>query len=574
MKPARSIFFILPIAATLLIGAGLGLAVDQDAHKRALQAAQEAQKAAQQAQAAQEAVNQAAQAAEQAATLAEQLAYQAYLDMMGDWREDRLAKMPPPPEPPQTNLEVNNPIDAFIVAKWPDEAAFTPCSDEAFIRRVYLDGIGLIPTANEVREFLASEDPDKRSKLIDEVLSRNRDYAIHWSQFWEDALCSNGNHQGGVGTRANFRDFIIESFENNKPYDVFVAQLLDPQAVRYRGGYVQSETHMDSLQTAADIGQVFMGTRMKCASCHDHFLNFEWSQKRFLGFASFFSEENLEVIRCEVKKGEFVPPKFMFDNGAAAPEQLSELEGRLHEVTHLIVDPNNPRFASSLVNRLWKRYTGLGLVEPVDDFREDTPPSHPQLLEWMSYEFAKQGYDVKHMVSLIMNSRTYQQAFDPDRADWHQAGLASERRFESPAHRRLTCEQVLDSIKVAFDIDEKRTAFDATSTPLSRALGRPETRNEPIITRSDEVAVLQALQLLNGETLHTMVYNSPLPKQLAAMNDPDRAVEEAFLRVLSRYPSEQEKGLTLDFLSEATGETAWGDMLWALAVSPEFHYIQ
>ncbi len=574
MKNRKKHFLSLFILS-LVIGVGYqpSCADQREANLRAIQAAAKALEAAQQARKAQETVNQAVEAAQSAANEAQELGYQAYLDLMSEWRSERLRQMPLPPQPPTDSQEIHHPIDAFISAKWPKDTFPALCDDSTFIRRVYLDVVGYIPPAEKARTFLSDSDPAKRETLIDYVLALDEDYAVHWSQFWEDALCSNGNHQGGVGTRGNFQQFIIDSFKENKPYDVFVAQLIDPGAVKYRGGYVKSETHLDSLQTAANLGQVFLGTRMKCASCHDHFLNYEWTQNRFFGFASFFSDKNLEIIRCEVKKGEFVAPQFIFENGQANPDRLTTLEGRLSEVTQLIIDPANPRFAAAMVNRLWKRYLGLGFIEPVDDMREDTPASHPELLQWLSYEFAKSGYDMKHMIRLMLNSRTYQLEFNPQLADIQKTGETSERLFRSPIQRRLTCEQVLDSIHTALAIDTQRTDFDKISTPLSRSLGRPETRNEPITTRSEDVAILQALELINGETLNQLIYESPMQKKLKEVNPVDQAIEEAFISVLSRFPRPDELQQTHTFLQEDQGETGWGDMLWALIASPEFQYI-
>nr|HQH71785.1 DUF1549 domain-containing protein [bacterium] len=392
MNP-RKIAFLPGITLLLLIS--WAFAGDEETpFTRVQEAAKAARAAADAALSAQNAVQQAVQAAQDAATQADEIYYQAYLERLEHIRKERLATLPPPPAPPAGHGETNNAIDRFITAKWPEGDEPRVCDDPVFIRRVYLDAIGVIPCATEVEAFLSDPAPDKRARLIDSLLDRNEEYAIHWTQFWEDALCSNGNHQGGVGTRANFKQFIIGSFRENKPYDVFVAQLLDPATAKYRGGYVKSETHLDSVQTAANVGQVFLGERMKCASCHDHFLNFEWPQKRFLGFASYFAPQDLQLIRCEVKHDEFLSPTFIYDNGNNGGKKLDTLEARLSEVTRLIIDPADPQFATTFVNRLWKRYMGLGLVEPVDDFRMDNPPSQPELLHWLAYEFVSHGYDI------------------------------------------------------------------------------------------------------------------------------------------------------------------------------------
>ncbi|MFB3787036.1 MAG: DUF1553 domain-containing protein [bacterium] len=541
---------------------------------RVQDAAKAARAAAEAAQSAQNAVQQAVQAARDAAAQAEEIYYQAYLERLDHLRKERLATLPPPPAPPEGHGDANNPIDRFITAKWPDGDDPRICDDTVFIRRVFLDAIGVIPCATEVEAFLSNPGPDKRSQLIDSLLARNEEYAIHWTQFWEDALCSNGNHQGGVGTRANFKQFIIDSFRENKPYDVFVAQLLDPDAAKYRGGYVKSETHLDSVQTAASVGQVFLGMKMKCASCHDHFLNFEWPQKRFLGFASYFAPKDLQLIRCEVKHDEFLAPTFIYDNGNSEGKKLDTLEARLSEVTRLIIDPADPQFATTFVNRLWKRYMGLGIVEPVDDFRMDNPPSHPELLHWLAYEFVSHGYDIKHMVRLILNSRTYQLRFDPRLADRFEVGMDHSRLFRSPAHRRLTCEQFLDSLSVALGVSGRRMSYDDLSTGLTRSLGRPETRNEVMTVRSEESAVIQALEFINGEHLNEVLDNADLPGRLVGIPSREEALDTAFLSLLNRKPTVEERKVSLAFLDEGAGRDDWKDLLWGLAVSPEFQFIR
>ena len=189
---------------------------------------------------------------------------------------------------------------------------------------------------------------------------------------------------------------------------------------------------------------------MKCASCHDHFENDEWPQERFLAFAGLFATHDLERIRCELKTGEIVAARFPFDMPGASQAVPADVPGRLHLAAQLIIDPANPRFARTIVNRLWKRYLGLGLFEPADDFRLDTPASHPELLDWLAYDFVEHGCDLKHTIRLILTSRTYQLRYDPQLADQFDAARKdAPRYFRSPGLRRLTAEQFLDSVRVA-----------------------------------------------------------------------------------------------------------------------------
>jgi hypothetical protein len=495
----------------------------------------------------------------------------------------RLALVPRPPEPPAVRQPVFNPIDQFIVAKWEQDnlaAAAQPppvCGDAAFLRRAYLDVIGVIPTAEAARQFLADTAPDKRARLVDELLARNEDYAAHWTPFWEEAIgSSTAAITGGIGSRGNHREWLFQSFAANKPFDLLVAELIDPTLPGYRqpeignangkrvvSGYIRNETHLETIQSAANVAQVFLGTSMKCASCHSHFLNKEWPQTRFLAFAGLFATNDLEVIRCEKKSGQFVAAKFPFelpDVPAAAPASIDE---RLHRVAQLIVDPNNPRFAKTIVNRLWRRYLGLGLFEPQDDFRLDQPPTNPDLLAWLADDFMRHGYDLKHTIRLILTSRTYQLRYDPvleDHFDINQPRQA--RYYRSPSLRRLTAEQLLDSIQVAGaqQLDgRQRVYLDKASTALTRALGRPASRNEISTARPDDVAVVQALELLNGDEFYERVYSGRIGGP--AVNDADLAkvIDRLYWVTLSRPASSREQTLGANFLKTSTPQAAPAD---------------
>ena len=486
-------------------------------------------------------------------------------------RKLRLALLPKPPEPPNVKGPVFNPIDQFIVAKWEQaglkEAKDPPavCSDAAFLRRVYLDVIGVIPTAAEARRFLEDKTPDKRVRLVDELLARNEDYAAHWTPFWEEAIgSSNVGITGGIGSRGNHRDWIFRSFAGNKPFDLMVAELIDPTLPGYRkpevgeangkrvvSGYIRNETHLETIQSAANVAQVFLGTGMKCASCHNHFLNKEWPQARFLAFAGLFATNDLELIRCEKSSGQFIAAKFPFELPGAPEAAPRRIEERLHRAAQLLIDPTNPRFAQTIVNRLWKRYLGLGLFEPQDDFRPDQPPTNPELLAWLADDFMRHGYDLKHSIRLILTSRTYQLRYDPELEDHFDLNQPQQARYyRSPSLRRLTAEELLDSVQVAITqkLDgQRRTYLDKTSTALTRALGRPASRNEISTARPDDVAVVQALELLNGEELYERVYLGRVIEQAVNEKDLARAIDLLYWVALSRPASsrEQELGASL-----------------------------
>ncbi len=510
-------------------------------------------------------------------------------------RAEHLQALSAPPQPPQISAAVPHPIDRFIAAKWrelPQSPAVGLSDDATFLRRVYLDVIGVIPTLKETNHFLAARpSAEKREQLVDELLARDEDYAAHWTTFWEDALASqNVLAQGGILTRGDYRDWLLSSFRRNRPYDVMVAELIDPTMPGRKAAqtkdvlgedfsieYVRNENHKVTLQTAANVGQVFLGTSMKCASCHDHFENAEWPQERFLAFAGLFAPDDLEKIRCELKTGQKIAARFPFDLPGAPKEVPADLSARLHLAAQLITDPANPRFAKTIVNRLWKRYLGLGLFEPADDFRLDVPASHPELLDWLAHDFVAHGCDLKHTIRVILTSQTYQLRYDPKLADTYNASEPlAPRYFRSPALRRLTAEQLLDSIRVATEgniTPQQRSYLDARSTALSRALGRPASRNEISTARPDDIAVVQSLELLNGEQLHQMIYAAAPPEELTRL-DERRLVDRLYRCVLSRPASTDEKNAGREFLQSAQSpDEAIGDLLWALICSPEFQYL-
>jgi len=488
----------------------------------------------------------------------------------------RLAMLPPPPQPPAVDgFAVFNDVDRFIVDKWKraglPAAAAPPavCDDVTFVRRAYLDLIGVVPTIEEARKFVDDPSTGKRAKLVDELLARADDYAAHWTPFFEEAIASSPfESQGSVRLHGNYQPWILDSFRTNRPYDVMAAQLVDPTEPGYvsrkpinvngkvaQVGYVLNDTPKDTLQSAANFGQTFLGTGMKCASCHSHFDNDEWPQARFLAFAGMFGEKDLELVRCEEPSGQVVPAKFPFELPDAPTTMPSDVSARLHLAARLATDPTNPRFAKTAVNRLWKRYLGLGLFEPADDFRLNSPASHPELLEWLAHDFVAHGYDLKHTIRLILTSRTYQLRYDPALEDHFDVERRDEPRYyRSPSLRRLTAEQLLDSIGVAAaqKLDDRLRLYRTVeSTALTRGLGRPPSRHEVTTARADDVAIVQALELLNGNDWASLVYRGGVVGELAAETDPAKVAGRLYRAALSRAPTAEELVIAVEFLRAA-----------------------
>lgn len=508
-----------------------------------------------------------------------------HLEQLLARRAARLALLPLAPAPPKVNGPAFNDIDRFVVAAWEgqglaSESAGAPevCDDATYQRRVYLDVIGVVPTLEEQYRFMGSHFADKRARLVDELLARDDDYAAHWTPFWEDALgsVSTGGTQGGVASHGNYRDWIYKNFRDNTPYDVMVASLIDPGMPGHQAdvmadvngkvtqvAYILNSDHKLTLQSAANVGQVFLGTGMKCASCHNHFENKEWPQTRFLGFAGLFSGHDLEQIRCEKPLGNVIAASFPFEIPGAPVKAPAELSGRLARAAQLITDPADPRFAKTIVNRLWKRYLGLGLFEPADDYREGRAAGHEELLAWLADDFMRSGYDLKHTIRLILNSRTYQLRYDAALEDHFDVTKPERARvFRSPALRRLTAEQIIDSVRVVMTqkLDAGRRVYlDKTSTALTRALGKPASRNEISTSRPDDAAVVQSLELLNGDDFHALVYGGgALVKEALSAGSVDSGdvgdgvTMRVFPAVLGRAPTAEERKVAGGFVGDAT----------------------
>jgi hypothetical protein len=271
-----------------------------------------------------------------------------------------------------------------------------------------------------------------------------------------------------------------------------------------------------------------------------------------------------------------VPARFPYEIAGMPQEVPTDLSGRLHLAAELITDPANPRFAETIVNRLWKRYLGIGLYEPADDYRGDTKVSHPELLAWLSRDFLAHGCDLQHTIRLIVSSRTYQLKFDAKLAD--KSGEKDARYYRSPSLRRLTAEQFIDSVRMATYgqiTPGERNYLDIRSTGLTRALGRPASRNEISTSRPDDVAVVQLLELMNGKELHEMIYETPLVGKPLPKGDLRTAVDRIYRTVLSRPAGADERRVGMAFLqSAATPGEGVGDLLWALFAGPEFQYVR
>ncbi len=369
--------------------------------------------------------------------------------------------------------------------------AGSPISDALFARKAYLDAWGLLPTPEQLQGFVAEASPTKRTQLIEALLANNRNYAEHWISFWNDLLRNDEgvNYYSETASRKSITPWLLGALERNMPYNRFVESLLNPTeptdpegfliGVNWRG--VVSASQTPALQAAQNTAQIFLGINLKCNSCHDSFIS-RWKLKDAYALASYFSPESkLQLFRCDVAQDQHATPGFLYPELNKAPASDS-LADRRAAAAAIFLDPRNGRLARTLVNRIWQRLIGRGIVENPDEM--DGEPSSPELLDWLAADFVDHGYDMKRLIATIMESRAYQ-----------SRGVA----------RRITAEEFADAVgAITGDwhvVNGHYTReWRVAASPLTKALGRP-IRDQVYSVRDNQATTLQALELVNGETL-------------------------------------------------------------------------
>ena len=326
----------------------------------------------------------------------------------------RVAKLEPrKPKLPKKTADLENPIDLWVNAYFQDNnLSWQPVVDDrTYLRRIYLDVIGLVPSPTELDNFIQDSRPDKRQIWLRNLLDRNDDYAMHWLTFWNDVLRNDYTGTGYITKgRYNITDWLYKSLTNNKPYDRFVKELLNPdesskgfiEGIRWRGTVNASQR--TEMQAAQNVGQVILGLNLKCASCHDSFIS-DWKLQESYAFANIFADSTLEVSRCEIPTGKMAGTRILWEELGEIDSAATRSE-KLKQLSEYLVQPANGRLYRTLVNRIWKQMMGRGIVEPVDEM--DNEPWSQDLLDWLASEFVDQNYDIKELIYLIGSSKIYQ----------------------------------------------------------------------------------------------------------------------------------------------------------------------
>ncbi len=506
----------------------------------------------------------------------------------------RVAPLAPrnPTLPPVT-AGLTNPVDRFVNVYFKNNNIDwrKPVSDRIYIRRVFLDIIGLLPPPQKVVAFMADTRPDKREILVRELLNRNEDYAQHWLTFWNDALRNDYSGTGYItGGRSDITKWLYNSLKTNKPYNWFVRELVSPteesagfvKGIKWRGTINSSQR--TEMQAAQNVAQVFLGLNLKCASCHDSFVS-DWKLADAYAFANVFADTLLEINRCDQPTGKMAGRAILFD-------ELGEIsvdaptEQRLRELADFLVQPKDGRLYRTLVNRIWEQLMGRGIVEPVDVM--DNLPWSQDLLDWLAYDFVQNGYDIKKLIFTILTSKTYQMPSvsvkEPDLL------MAPNYVFNGMVRRRLTAEQFADAVSVAFNPVYPDTAvvverlpetitqeipFPRASLvkndPFLTALGRPN-RETVSTSRSSQANLLQALELTNGEKFNSSIEQGA-SKWQAKYPQSEALVKALYRRALSRNPVPKELAVATGILGKNPSVEGIQDLAWAIVLHPEFQLI-
>lgn len=352
------------------------------------------------------------------------------------------------PELPPAKAGRDHPLDRVLDFELASrsEVASPLVSDEVFLRRVTLDLIGLLPTPEQRAEFLNDERPDKRQHWVDRLLADEVAYADHWLTFWNDLLRNDYSGTGFItGGRTQITTWLYEALLNNKPYDQMARELIAPPSVesagfingiRWRGEVSAGQTV--EIQFAQSVGQAFLGINLKCASCHDSFVD-RWTLNEAFGLAAIYSERPLEIHRCDKPLGQTAEAKWLFPELGTVDPTASKSQ-RLDQLAQLLTHPDNGRFSRTIVNRLWHRLMGRGIVHPTDAMQ--TEPWNSDLLDYLAIHLQDHNYDLKQTLRLIVTSAAYQSSVEAiaDSAE------TDPYRYRGPRAKRMTAEQFMDAV--------------------------------------------------------------------------------------------------------------------------------
>jgi hypothetical protein len=507
------------------------------------------------------------------------------------------AYVPPlQPRRPEVPSGAGHPIDRILATYYRQHKVEPPAllDDAAFVRRLYLDVIGLLPTPAETAAFLSDPAADKRDQLVRRLLTERRAYTEHWLSFWNDLLRNDYAGTGYIdGGRKQITPWLYRSIHDNKPYDQFVRELISPTAdsegfikgIRWRGNVNASQ--VPELQFSQNVSQVFFAINLKCASCHDSFID-RWKLDDAYSLAAVTADAPLEMHRCDKALGQKATPRFLWPELGSIDVKAPRAQ-RLEQLAKLVTHPDNGRFTRTIANRLWQRLLGRGIVHPVDVLANR--PWSDDLLDYLGVYLSDNGYDLQKLLEHIVTSRAYQSR--PVAQSQETAG--EDYVYRGPELRRLSAEQFLDAIWMLTHTAPGKEAAPvalpafAKSVPaerqfvraslvkadeLMRSLGRPN-REQVVTTRPDQLTTLQALDLSNGQVLaSTLDRGAAYLLKARPKTTADQLIEDVYLRALCRRPTAEEMATAREIVGSPPSADGVADLLWVVFMLPEFQLIR
>ena len=523
----------------------------------------------------------------------------------------------------KSKIEPANFIDELVFAKL-DKLRMNPsdvCDDATFVRRVHLDLLGLLPTADEARAFVADRAADKRTRLIDLLLERP-EFADWWALKWSDLLRIEEKTLDRKGVE-NFHGWLRDCFATNKPLDQMIREIVAGRGSTYE---VPPANFYRALRTPFErseaVGQLFLGVRLQCSKCHNHPFD-RWTQDDYYSWGSVFARVDYKIIenrrRDTNDKHEFDgeqivylsddaqtsrqakdprteevrPAKFLGERPAsrspAFPKAGLQAADPLDELAAWLTDPSNDRFVQVLANRTWQQVMGRGIVDPVDDFRATNPAANPALLKALANELGTNRFDLRHLLRVILNSKTYQLSSEPN-----DTNREDDANFSRSLVRRLTAEQLLDATSQVCNVPLDFTGYPrgpraaqlpGVSAPRRRdegpsdadrflkLFGKPPRLQSCDCERSDETTLGQTFQLVSGSLVNRMLSakSNRLDELLNSNRPTDEIVAELYWTALTRSPTADELRETTEFLDAAKNRrAALEDVAWGLLNSHEF----
>ncbi|MBK1856276.1 DUF1553 domain-containing protein [Verrucomicrobiaceae bacterium 5K15] len=464
------------------------------------------------------------------------------------------------------------------------------CDDTVFVRRVYLDLIGRLPTPEDRATFLADEDPNKRAALVDRLIE-TKEFTEIWVMKWSELLQIR-TFQNQVSYKAAllYHNWLRERIASNTPFNEIVRELLTSKGGTFSTPATNFfQVEQETLLLTENVAQVFMGTRIQCAQCHNHPFD-RWTMEEYYRFAAFFAQ-------VKRKKAEDPREQIIFDGGGQMKNPLTNQtaepkflggeapdtsgKSRRELVAQWLTEPENPWFARNVSNIIWAHFFGIGIVEPVDDVRISNPPSNPELMDDLAKHFVDYNFDFKRLVRDICTSQTYQRS-----TRVNESNATDTRNFSHARVRRLRAEVLLDVVSQVTSTPNKfkglpkgaravQIADGNTSTYFLKTFGRATRETVCSCEVKMEPSLSQALHLLNGDTTHNRIRSGQrVVNMLKEKKTPEEIIRHLYLTCLSRPPTDAEMAKLQNYLKDANDfqskREVLEDIFWALLNSKEF----